>query len=333
MAGRVVRRARWSFEAVAIQDLWNSRVTGYVLRRLLLAAFVVWGAVTVIFLIVRVVPGDPASMMLGPSATEAQIATLRARLGLDLPLINQYAIYLANAARFDFGDSLRFGIPAAQAVAQVIPATASLGIVAMALALMTSVPLGIVAARSQNSVVDRLVRLSSLAGQSLPTFWVGLMLLLIFARSMRLLPSIGDDTPLHYILPAVTLAIPLIGTIVLLVRGGLLDVLNEGYIQTARSKGLSERTVVLSHAVPNMLIPVVTVVGLMLGDLLGGLVLVETVFAWPGLGRLTIDAIHNRDYPVVQACVAVIALIYVLLNLGVDLLYGRLDPRVRVAGR
>ena len=171
----------------------------------------------------------------------------------------------------------------------------------------------------------------SLVAQSLPTFWIGLMLLLIFARTLKVLPSIGATSPAHYLLPSITLALPLIGTIVLLIRGGLLDVFEEPYLQTARSKGLRERAVVLRHALPNTLIPVVTVVGLMLADLLGGLVLVETVFAWPGMGRLTVDAIHNRDYPVVQACVAFIAIVYVVTNFGVDLVYGRLDPRVRTA--
>jgi peptide/nickel transport system permease protein/oligopeptide transport system permease protein len=212
-----------------------------------------------------------------------------------------------------------------------VPATASLGLVALVLALVISFPLGIAIARSQNSIADHVVRISSLGLQSLPTFWVGLMLLLIFARYLRLLPSLGSSSPLNYVLPAITLAIPLIGTLILLVRGGLLDVFNEAYVQTARAKGLSDRAVVLGHAVPNMLIPVVTVIGIMLGDLLAGLVLVETVFTWPGLGLLTINAIHDRDYPVVQACVAFIAIVYVFLNLGVDLLYARLDPRVRIA--
>lgn len=304
-------------------------MSGYLLRRLALSLLVVWGAVSIIFIVVRIVPGDPASLMLGPSASEAQILALRERLGLEAPLIQQYLTYLAGAARLDFGDSLRQGIPASQAVFDRLPPTVALAAVALLLTLVVSVPLGVLAARSSGSLLDRGIRIASLAAQSLPAFWIGLMLLLIFARSLQVLPSIGAGTPLHYLLPSLTLALPLIGTIVLLVRAGLLDVLNEPYLQTARSKGLGDRAVVLQHALPNTLIPVVTVVGLMLADLLGGLVLVETVFAWPGMGRLTVDAIHNRDYPVVQACVAFIAIVYVVANLGVDILYGRLDPRVR----
>ncbi len=308
-------------------------MTAYVIRRLLFALFVVWGAVTIIFVIVRLIPGDPAAVMLGPSATADQVAALRARLGLDQPLLIQYANYLAGALHLDFGDSIRLGIPASDAVVRRIPATVGLGLVAMLLALAVSFPLGIRAARSPGSLVDHLIRMVSLLGQTLPNFWVGLMLILLFARGLRVLPSAGATSWVHFILPAVVLALPLIGTLVRLVRGGLLDVLSEPYIQAARSKGLRSRAVMYGHAVPNMLIPVVTVAGLQLGDLLSGLVLVETVFAWPGLGRLLVDAIFNRDYPLVQACVAFVAALYVLINLGVDLLYGALDPRIRVEGR
>jgi peptide/nickel transport system permease protein len=301
------------------------------MRRLALGLLVVWGAVSIIFLIVRIVPGDPASLMLGPSASPEQIAALRERLGLDAPLLEQYVAYLGNALRLDFGDSLRQGIPASQAVASRLGPTVTLAATALVITLVVGLPLGILAARWNGSFADRSVRVLSLAAQSLPAFWVGLILLLVFARQLKVLPSIGAASPTHYLLPSITLALPLIGTIVLLVRGGLLDVFDEPYLQTARSKGVGDRAVVVRHALPNTLIPVVTVVGLMVADLLGGLVIVETVFAWPGMGRLTVDAIHDRDYPVVQACVAFIAIVYVITNLGVDLLYGRLDPRVRTA--
>jgi peptide/nickel transport system permease protein len=305
-------------------------VSSYVARRVLYAVLSVWGAVSIIFVVVRIVPGDPASLMLGPSATASQVAALREQLGLNQPLIEQYLRYLVGVLHFDFGTSITFGVPAASAVLERVPATAELGVAALVLALLISFPLGILTARARGSLLDRGVRLLSLTGQSLPTFWVGIVLILIFARYLRLLPSFGDADPLNFVLPTITLALPLVATIILLVRGGLLDVFDEPYIQTARSKGLRERAVVLSHAVPNMLIPVVTVVGLMLGDLLGGLVVVETVFSWPGIGSLTVSAIETRDYPVVQACVAFIALVYIGLNLAVDLLYGRLDPRVRL---
>ena len=302
----------------------------FIARRLVFAAFVVWGAVTVIFVIVRLVPGDPAAVMLGPSATADQVAALRARMGLDQTFLTQYADYLGSVLRLDFGTSLRLGIPASDAVLQHAPVTAGLGLAALAIALLVSFPLGIRAARSPGSPADVTIRLGSLLGQNLPTFWVGIMLLLVFARTLRVLPSQGADSWTNYILPAVTLSLPLIGTIVRLVRGGLLDVLTEPYVQAARAKGLRSRSVLYGHAVPNMLIPLVTVVGLMLGDLLGGLVLVEIVFSWPGLGRLLVDAILARDYPLVQAAVAFVALIYVLINLVVDILYGYLDPRVRL---
>jgi ABC-type dipeptide/oligopeptide/nickel transport system permease component len=307
-------------------------VTRFLARRLVFAALVVWGAVTVIFVIVRLIPGDPASVMLGPSATAEQVDALRARLGLDTPLIAQYLDYLRSALVLDFGESVRLGVPAADSVLRRVPATATLALVAITLALVISFPLGIRAARRPGSWSDRSIRVSSLVGQNLPTFWVGIVLLIVFSRWLRLFPSAGDDGPMHYVLPAIVLALPLIGTLVRLVRGGLLDVLAEPYVQTARAKGLRHRAVLYGHAVPNMLIPVVTVVGLMLGDLLAGLVLVEVVFSWPGLGRLLVDAIDNRDYPVIQASVAFIAIVYVLLNLVVDMTYGVLDPRVRVAG-
>jgi ABC-type dipeptide/oligopeptide/nickel transport system permease component len=306
-------------------------MSSYVVRRLLLSALVVWGAVSVIFVIVRIVPGDPASMMLGPSATPAQVSALRERLGLSRPLAEQYLEYLDGVAHLDFGDSLREHVPASRAVAERVPSTAELGLATLLLALVVSFPLGIMAARAHGTAADHSIRILSLAAQSLPTFWIGLMLLLVFARTLRLLPSIGNASPSNLILPSITLALPLVGTISLLVRNGLLDIFHDPYIQTARSKGLNERVVILRHAVPNMLIPVVTVVGLMLGDLLGGLVLVELVFAWPGLGRLTVDAIHDRDYPIVQACVAFIAIAYAVINLVVDVLYARLDPRIRIA--
>lgn len=307
-------------------------MTPFLVRRLVFAAFVVWGAVSVIFVIVRIIPGDPASMMLGPSATAEQVAALRERLGLDEPLVVQYLGYLGSALVLDFGESVRLGIPAAESVLRRVPATASLAFVAMGIALLVSFPLGIRAARRPGSVGDRAIRLGSLVGQNLPTFWVGIVLLIVFARWARLLPSAGDDGPANYVLPAIVLALPLMGTLIRLVRGGLLDVLAEPYVQTARAKGLRGGTVLYRHAVPNMLIPVVTVVGLMLGDLLAGLVLVEVVFSWPGLGRLLVDAIDNRDYPVIQACVAFIAIVYAVSNLLVDATYGVIDPRVRVAG-
>lgn len=305
-------------------------MTAYILRRLFFAVFVMWGAVTVIFIIMRLVPGDPVTVLLGPTATLEQIAAAQARLGLDEPLLRQYWLFLLSVVQLDFGDSLRLGGNAMDIVFSRLPATIRLAIVAMTLTLVVSFPLGIAAALRPRGVLDRIISTLSLAGQSIPNFWIGIMLILLMARTLRILPSGGDLSWRHYILPAITLALPFLSVLVRLIRSGLLEVMHEGYIQTARSKGFFERVVVFRHGVRNMLIPVVTVAGLQLGSLLGGTVIVETVFAWPGVGRLLVDSISNRDYAVVQATIFLIAGSFVLVNLVVDVLYGYLDPRVRV---
>ncbi len=302
----------------------------FALRRLLMTVFVLWGVVTVIFVVVRVVPGDPALVQLGPTASAEQLDAFRAGLGLDRPLLVQYVDFARDAVLLDFGDSYRLGGAAMGHVAERLPLSLTLAGAAMAVALLVGFPLGVAAAMRPDGLVDRVSSTASLVVQGLPTFWVGIMLILLFARTLQWLPSGGSETWGHLVLPAVTLALPLVGVIIRLVRSGLLEVMREGYIQTARSKGLTERVVVGGHAVRNMLIPVVTVLGLQFGVLLGGAVVVELVFSWPGIGRLLIDAIGHRDYPVVQACVAVMAVVFVTLNLLVDLVYGALDPRVRV---
>jgi peptide/nickel transport system permease protein len=305
-------------------------VTAYVLRRLFFAVFVLWGAVTVIFIVMRLVPGDPVSVLLGPTATLEQIADAQERLGLAEPLPQQYLLFLQGVLRFDFGDSLRLGGEAMDVVLARLPATIQLGLVAMMLTLLLSFPLGIAAALKPRGLLDRFISTFSLAGQSIPNFWIGIMLILVMSRTLNLLPSGGNASWRHFIMPAVTLALPFLSVLVRLIRSGLLEVMNEGYIQTARAKGFRERVVIFRHGVRNMLIPVVTVAGLQMGSLLGGTVIVETVFAWPGVGRLLVDSISNRDYAVVQATIFLIAATFVLLNLLVDVLYGYLDPRVRV---
>jgi ABC-type dipeptide/oligopeptide/nickel transport systems, permease components len=304
----------------------------YLLGRLGSALLVVLGAATIVFLAMRAIPGDPAVVMLGVSATPEQVAALRMRWGLDAPLPVQYVNFLARMAVLDFGQSIRLGMPAAEAVAQTLPYTVYLALAAFVMALLAGFPLGIYSALRRGKAADRTVSLLSLAGQSLPSFWVGIMLVLLLSRTLHLLPSGGAGTPEAVLLPAVTLALPLLSVIVRLVRSGLLEAMGEPYIQTARAKGLNERRVIGVHGVRNMLIPVVTVVGLELGTLLGGAVIVETVFAWPGLGRLLIDSIAARDYAVVQASVVMLVVFFVAINIVVDLLYGVLDPRVRVDG-
>lgn len=301
----------------------------YLLQRLGYSVFVLWGALTVVFVVVRLVPGDPAQMMLGTQATQTEVAALRQRLGLDQPLPVQYIRYLAQATHLDFGQSLRLEVPAVSAVAGRLPATSLLAITAMTLAILVSLPLGMAAAIYQRSPLDRLVSMSSLIGQAAPSFWLGIMLILIFARRLQWLPSAGIGGWRHLVLPALTLGLPLVGIMTRLIRSGLLEVLNEDYIRTATAKGLTPRAVILRHALRNALIPVVTVAGLQFGSLLAGAVIVETVFAWPGAGRLLVDAISNRDYPIVQVAVLFITAGFVLLNLLVDLSYSVLDPRVR----
>ncbi len=302
----------------------------YIVQRLIYAVFVLWGALTVIFLIVRILPGDPASMMLGASATQEEIAELQHTLGLDESLPHQYVTFMSEAARLDFGESLWLHQPVLTSVGERIAATARLAIAAVVIALAISFPLGIIAALRQRSPVDYAVSIISLIGQSVPSFWLGIMLILIFARQLRWLPSAGSQTPKHLILPAITLALPLVGVLTRLVRSGLLEVMHEDYIRTARAKGLSGRSVLSRHAMRNMLIPVITVLGIQLGNLLGGAVIVETVFGWPGIGRLLVDAIAKRDYPLVQAAILFITTVFVLINLLVDLSYVYLDPRIRL---
>lgn len=298
--------------------------------RLVFSVFVLWGAVTVVFLVLRLVPGDPAIVLLGPDADPAQIAALREQMGLDRSLVTQYGIYLGDVLRLDFGRSFRLGGDAMDLVVARVPATAQLASAALAISLVVGFPLGLVAALRPNTAVDRVVSVLSLVAQSAPTFWVGIVFILVFARGLTLLPSSGSGTWQHLVMPAVTLALPFVAILVRLTRSGLLEVMHEGYVQTARAKGLHERTVVLGHATRNALIPITTVVGLQFGTLLAGTVIVETVFAWPGVGRLLIDSISHRDYGVVQAAVLLIAAIFVLMNLLVDVLYGYLDPRVRL---
>src|SRR5918999_2928022 len=305
-------------------------MTTYVLTRAGYSVFVLWGALTIVFVAIRIVPGDPAGLMLGAGATEEDVAALRERLGLDASLPVQYVRFVGDAARLDFGQSLWLNRPVGEEVAGRIAATSRLALTAVVLALLVSFPLGILAALRQQTPLDGAISVLSLIGQSVPSFWLGIMLILLFARQLRWLPSAGSESWQHLILPAFTLSLPLIGVLTRLVRSGLLEVMYEDYIRTARAKGLAARQVLTGHALRNMLIPVITVIGLQIGNLLGGAVIVETVFAWPGIGRLLVDAIEHRDYPLVQAAILLITATFVVINLLVDLSYGYLDPRIRL---
>jgi peptide/nickel transport system permease protein len=303
-----------------------------IVKRLLIGVLVMWGAASLIFLIVRVAPGDPVSILLGPDATQDQIAELSASIGLDKPLAVQYVHFLADAARFDFGESYRLGRPAMAEVLERLPVTAELMLASTLIAVVLGLILGLLAGGRPGSVVDRVVSAAAIALQSFPTFWIGIMLILVFALALRLLPSAGSGTPTHLILPAVTMALPFTAIVARLTRTSVVETLREPYIQTAKSKGLTNQQVLLGHALRNSLLPVVTIIGLHMGGLMGGAVIVENVFAWPGLGSLVVDSVTNRDYEVVQAATFVIAGIVMIFNLVADLVYTQLDPRIRLEG-
>lgn len=301
-----------------------------ILGRLAIGVVVVWGAVTLIFIIVRVAPGDPANVLLGPDAQPDQIEALRQKLGLNDPMLVQYFHYLGHAARFDFGESYRLGGSAMDAVLSRLPATIDLTVAATVIAVVVGLPLGLAAGVRPDSRSDRIVSAITVSLQSFPTFWIGIMLILVFALGLRALPSSGVGTPLHLVLPSVTLAFPFVAIVARVTRSSLVEAMAEPYMDTAYAKGLTVRQALFGHALRNSLIPVVTVIGLHIGALLGGAVVVENVFAWPGLGTLIVESVGNRDYTVVQAAVLTIAVIIVVLNIITDLCYTALDPRIAV---
>lgn len=299
------------------------------LKRLFAVLPVVFGVLLLTFLLVHLVPGDPVEVMLGESASSADRTQLRADLGLDRPLPVQFVDYLGKLAYGDFGRSIHTRAPIAQLLADRIPATARLALLALVIALSVSLPLGIAAALNHRGWPDRMATLSALTLSAMPHFWLGPLLMLVFALWLGWLPVSGMESPAAIVLPALTLACGLAAILTRMTRASLLEVLHEDFVRTARAKGLPERAVILRHALRAALLPVVTVVGLQLGSLLAGAVITETVFGWDGVGRLLVESIEKRDYPVTQACVLVIALTYVLVNLVTDLLYARIDPRVR----
>lgn len=303
----------------------------YLLRRLAQSILVVLGVSVLVFLLVRSIPGDPARLYLPPSASDEQVAQLRRELGLEQPLPVQYAHFLLRALHGDLGNSLYYGAPAAQVVMEKFPATLLLATSALVIAVGIGAPLGILSAVRRGSPLDYVAMALAIVGQSMPAFWLGLMLILVFAVNLRLLPTSGMHSPQSLFLPAFTLGAYVMSLIARLVRAGMLDVLSEDYVRTARAKGLAERAVLVGHALRNTLIPVITVVGLQLGTLLGGAVITETVFSWPGVGTVVVTAISSRDYAVVQAVVLMISVVFVFLNLAVDLLYAYVDPRIRYA--
>jgi peptide/nickel transport system permease protein len=298
--------------------------------RLLQAIPVLFGVSLAVFLMVHLIPGDPAALIAGNEATRADVENVRQSLGLDRPLPVQYVSFVGKALTGDLGKSFRTGRPVLEEIMPRYLNTMALGAIALGIAVLLGMASGIVSAVRRHTAFDNAALLLSLAGVSMPTFFLGLLLMLVFSVWLGWLPLSGKDTWLHYILPAITLSTASIAIVSRVMHASLIEVLHEDYVRTARAKGQRESLVIWRHAVRNALIPVVTVAGLQLGYLLGGAVVTETVFAWPGLGRLLVQSILARDFPVVQAAVLLLATTFVAINLITDLIYGLLDPRIRV---
>lgn len=299
-------------------------------RRLIFLIPIIIGVTFISFSILRLTPGDPAQILLGENATEDDIRAIRQKFGLDKPFFVQYAIYISNVFRGDLGISIRTQRTVLEEVMARYPATLELAGTAVIIASLIGLIAGIVAASNQNSVFDYGSMIISLFGISMPIFWLGLMLMLIFSVILGWLPAVGRGTLAHLVLPAVSLGANSAAIIARMTRSSMLEVIRQDYIQTARAKGLPERVVLYKHAVRNALIPVITVMGIQFGYLLSGAVLTETVFAWPGVGRLMIQSIYMRDYPVVQGAILLVAINFTLVNLFVDVLYGYINPKIRV---
>ena len=298
-------------------------------RRLLLTLPVLFGVATLVFSLTHLVPGDPVQAMLGENASPQEISSLRHRLGLDRPLPVQYVGFMKGAVTGDIGTSLRTNEPVAGAIAARLPATFELAAASMSIAMLIGIPLGIVGAVRAGTRVDHFATTLALVGISIPNFWLGPLLAIVFAVELGWFPVSGRGSLLHVVLPAVTMGTPLGAVVARMTRASLLEQLGELYVLAARAKGVSRARAVLEHAFRNSLIPIVTIVGLQFGAVLTGAVITETIFAWPGVGRLLVQSIGARDYPMVQGCVLLIAITYVTVNLVVDVLYGLLDPRIR----
>ena len=307
-----------------------SPVTRFLIRRLLLTIPVLLGVATLVFALIHLVPGDPAQAMLGDGAAPQDIAELRTNLGLDRPLPAQYATFLRNAITGDLGTSFRTGQPVTLMIAERVPATAELALAAMVVAILLAIPLGIIAAVWKGTFADHAAMTFSLAGISIPNFWLGPLLAILFSVELGWLPVSGRGTPGHLVLPAVSLGLALSAILARMTRASLLEELGELYVRAARARGASPSAAVLGHAMRNSLIPLVTIVALQFGAVLTGAVITETIFAWPGIGRLLIQSIGFRDYPMVQGCILLIAVTYVTVNLVTDIMYGVLDPRIRL---
>jgi len=307
-------------------------VKGFFLRRTLITAPTVLGALTLVFFFLHIVPGDPVEAMLGESARAVEKERLRRELGLDLPLAAQYLKFLKGIATGDLGESYFFRRPVAEVIAERVPATLELAVASLFVAGIIALPLGILAALREGTALDALSMLFALIGVSMPNFWLGPLLIILFSIKLGWFPVSGRSGLGSLVLPALTLGTALAALLSRMTRSSLLEVLGEEYLTVARAKGLPERRVILKHALRNALIPIVTVLGLQFGALLSGAIITENVFSWPGIGTLLITAVEARDYPLVQGCVLFISIVYVAVNLAVDLLYGFIDPRIRYGG-
>jgi ABC-type dipeptide/oligopeptide/nickel transport system permease component len=303
----------------------------HLLQRFLLTLPSLWLVLTLVFLMIHIVPGDPVEQMLGEGAAPGQITELRHSLGLDQPIGRQYVHYLVQLAHGDLGKSLKFGAPVRGVILERYPATLALSFLSLLVCAAIAIPAGVLAAHRRGKTPDRAVGIFTLFGLAFPNFALGPVLILIFSIELGWLPVSGRGSALNYVLPAATLGAALAAILTRMVRGAMLEELSADYVRTARAKGLSASAVLFRHAFRNALIPIITILGLQFGTLLAGTIVTETIFSWPGIGRLTVQAISARDYPLLQGCILVIAVSYVVVNLLTDVLYSFIDPRVRLS--
>jgi ABC-type dipeptide/oligopeptide/nickel transport system permease component len=303
----------------------------HLLHRFLLTLPALWLVLTFVFLLIHIVPGDPVEQMLGEGAAPGQVAELRHSLGLDRPLLVQYGHYLWEIAHGNLGQSFKFQAPVRRVIFERYPATLQLAFLALLVCAAIAIPAGVLAAHRRGQITDRAVSVFTLFGLAIPNFALGPLLITFFSIQLGWLPVSGRGGPLNYILPAATLGAALAAILTRMVRGAMLEELSSDYVRTARAKGLPTSAVLVRHALRNALIPIITILGLQFGTLLAGTIVTETIFSWPGIGRLTVQAISSRDYPLLQGCILVIALSYVLVNLLTDVLYSFIDPRVRLS--
>jgi len=301
----------------------------FILRRILMMLPVLLGVMFVIFTLVYITPGDAARIMLGERAPEEAVNALRQEMGLDRPFLVQFAGYVSRVIRFDLGTSFSTGRPVFDELSFRVPSTALLGGLSLLVAILIGVPMGIACAIRHNSILDSMATILGLIALSVPNFWLGLMLILLFSVNLGWLPVTGFATPLHWILPSFTIGLSLAGELMRFTRSSMLEVIRQDYIRTAWAKGQKESAIIFKHALKNALIPLITVIGLCFGGLMGGAVLTETIFAIPGVGRFMVQSIASRDFPIIQGGVLMIAIIFSVVNLLVDILYGFADPRIR----